>query len=311
MCCKTAASFAAVFCYNEFMCTAIRFADKNGNMFFGRNLDWSTGYGQSIITTPKDFQYHSAFLGEIVSKYAVIGMAIVVDDTPLYFDCGNEAGLAIAGLNFPDSSKYEPTAIEGKTNVAQYEFPLWVAMNFSSVDEVEEALKNVAIVAKSINDSYPSSKLHWLIGDSSRSITVEYTDKGMQIYHNDLDVLTNEPEFPEHIKEYNDTADKNPENLPGDWTPPARFLRVAFLNKHYPTKSTEEENVSRLFHTLSGVAIADGAHVMADGSFEKTIYTSCFSSATKTYYWNTYEDPQIKNSPLVGAVGFEPTTKRL
>ena len=42
----------------------------------------------------------------------------------------------------------------------------------------------------------------------------------------------------------------------------------------------------------------DGASQMSDGNFEKTIYTGGFSSATNTYYFNTYEDSAIRSVRL-------------
>lgn len=302
------------------MCTGVRFCDDKGNMYFGRNLDWSVGYGQKIVVTPKGYNYNSAFLGSMQPKYAVIGMGIVQENVPLYFDCGNEAGLAIAGLNFPGYAQYAPDAVEGKTNVAAYEFPLWVAMNFSTVDEVEKALADVVIVAKAINDKYPVSLLHWIIGDAKRSIVVEYTAEGLQIFQNDVDVLTNQPGYgwhKENLRNYMNLSSPQPEKvnwgkaemtafgsgslmrgLPGDYYSPSRFVRVAYLNTHYPVKSTEDENVSRLFHTLAGVAMIDGAAAMATGDFEKTVYTGGYSAASKTYYWNTYENPSIQKACL-------------
>ena len=302
------------------MCTGVRFSDDKGNMYFGRNLDWSVGYGEKIVVTPKGYTYNSAFLGSSNPKSAIIGMAIIHENVPLYFDCANENGLAIAGLNFPGYAQYEPNAVDGKTNVAAYEFPLWVAMNFSTVDEVENALKNVAIVAKPINDKFPVSMLHWIIGDKDRSIVVEYTPAGMQIFHNDVDVLTNQPGYgwhKENLRNYMNLTSPQPEKvtwgkaemtafgsgslmrgLPGDYYSPSRFVRIAYLNTHYPVKSTEKENVSRLFHTLTGVAMIDGAAAMASGDFEKTVYTGGYSTATKTYYYNTYEDPAIKKVSL-------------
>ena len=86
--------------------------------------------------------------------------------------------------------------------------------------------------------------------------------------------------------------------LPGDYYSPSRFVRVAYLNTHYPAQSDEQTNISRLFHTLTGVAMIDGAASMADGQFEKTIYTGGYSAATKTYYYNTYEDPAIRSASL-------------
>lgn len=300
------------------MCTGIRFSDDKGNMYFGRNLDWSCGYGQKVVLTPRNYSYNSAFLDEQKPKHgAIIGMAIVEENTPLYFDCANEAGLAIAGLNFPGYAAYAPNAIDGKTNVAAYEFPLWVVMNFASVDEAEEALKNTAIVAKPINDKFPVSELHFIIGDAKRSIVVEYTENGMEIFHNDVDVLTNQPGYgwhKENLRNYLNLFPQMPKKvqwrnaeftafgsgslirgLPGDYYSPSRFVRVAYLNTHYPVKSAEEENVSRLFHTLTGVAMIDGAAQMADGNCEITVYTGGYSSASKTYYYNTYE-----NSAIVG-----------
>ena len=102
--------------------------------------------------------------------------------------------------------------------------------------------------------------------------------------------------------------------IPGDYYSPSRFVRLAYLNTHYPTKSSEEENVARMFHTLAGVSMIDGAAAMVangivtgvsagtatitakteDGNFEKTVYTGGYSAATKTYYYNTYEDYEIK-----------------
>ncbi|MBR6505690.1 choloylglycine hydrolase [Candidatus Saccharibacteria bacterium] len=300
------------------MCTGVRFSDDKGNMYFGRNLDWSTGYGQKVVITPRKFLYASPFLGAQVSKQgAIIGMAIVEENTPLYFDCANESGLAIAGLNFPGYAKYEPEAVEGKTNVAAYEFPLWVAMNFATVDEAEKALRDVAIVAKPINEQFPVSELHFIIGDGKRSIVVEYTAAGMEIFENNVDVLTNQPGYAwhrENLRNYMNVIPHMPKRvywnkekltpfgsgslmrgMPGDYYAPSRFVRVAYLNSHYPVKTTEAENVSRLFHTLTGVAMIDGAAQMADGKCEITVYTGGYSSASKTYYYNTYENPAIQS----------------
>ncbi len=302
------------------MCTAIRFNDTAGNMFFGRNLDWISDHGEKIVITPKNYTYHSAYLDDMKPKHAIIGMGVIAENSPLYFDCGNEAGLAVAGLNFPGYANYEPEPVAEKTNIPAYEFPLWVAINFSSVDEVEVALKNVAIVAKQINENYPVSMLHWIIGDKKRSIVVEYTSSGLQVFQNEPDVLTNQPGYEwhrENLRNYMNLFSVQPEKikwgttemtafgtgslmrgLPGDYYSTSRFVRAAYLNTHYPVKETEEENVSRLFHTLSGVAMIDGAASMRDGSFEKTIYTGGFSSKTGTYYWNTYDDLSIKKVSL-------------
>ena len=298
------------------MCTGVRFSGKDGAMYFGRNLDWSCGYGEKVVITPRGYKYSSAFLGEM-GGVAVIGMGIIAENIPLYFDCANEHGLAVAGLNFPGYASYAPSVVNSKTNVAAYEFPLWVTLNFKTVDEVLKALKDVVIVAKPINEQYSVSQLHWMIGDKERSIVVEYTSRGMEIFENEVDVLTNQPGYAwhrENLRNYMNLGFEEPEKvnwgkaelkpfgtgsllrgLPGGFYPTDRFVRVAYFNTHYPMQRAEAANISRLFHTLAGVAMIDGAAAMTDGKFEKTIYTGGYSTAAQTYYYNTYEDFAIKS----------------
>jgi len=302
------------------MCTGIRFTDGNDNVYLARNLDWTFGYGERVVITPTGYATRSPFAAVPSIRHAVIGMGIVEEDTPLYFDCGNDVGLAVAGLNFPGYAQYAPGPVDGATNVAAFEFPLWVASQFASVDEVEAALGDVVIVDRPINDKYPSSLLHWIIGDAKRAIVVEYTAEGMQVFDDDVDVLANQPGFGwhrENLRNYLNASPVFPEEsvlgrahltpfgsgshmrgIPGDYYSPSRFVRAAYVNAHYPQKDSEEENVSRAFHTLQQVAMVDGAAAMGSGDFEKTIYTGLFSSRTTTYYWNTYDDPTIQSARL-------------
>ena len=74
----------------------------------------------------------------------------------------------------------------------------------------------------------------------------------------------------------------------------SRFVRAAYTNAHYPNKEGEQDNVTRLFKTLSSAAMIEGMSAMADGQYEKTIFTSGFSANTMTYYKNTYDDPTIR-----------------
>ena len=195
-------------------------------MYFGRNLDWSCSFGERVCITPGGYSPVSHFGAIERTEYPLIGMGIVADGTPLYFDCANSEGLAIAGLNFPGFAQYEAAPVEGKTNVAAYEFPLWVAGLHKTVDEVEAELPNVAIVDKTINDNFQTSLLHWIIGDATRSIVVEYTPDGMHVFHDDVDVLANQPGFAwqaENLRGYlNVTSD----------VPPTRQWRTAQLTPY-------------------------------------------------------------------------------
>lgn len=298
------------------MCTAIRLSDDHVNVYLARNLDWTTGFGERVVLTPTSFAVTSPFGAIATVRHAVIGMGIVEHGTPLYFDCGNDAGLAVAGLNFPGYARYAPGPVTGATNVAAFEFPLWIASQFSTVDEVATALADVVIVDRPIDERLPSSLLHWIVGDASRAIVVEHTSDGIGVFDDDVDVLANQPGFAWHRENLRNYLNVSPDypreavvgrahlrpfgagssmrGVPGDYTSPSRFVRAAYVNGHYPLKAGEAENVSRAFHTLQQVAMVDGCAAMESGEFETTRYTGLFSSRTQTYYWNTYDDPAVR-----------------
>ena len=85
----------------------------------GRNLDWSFSYGETILVTPRAYKYDYVFGAEAKAEpNAVIGIGVVMADKPMYFDCANENGLAIAGLNFPGYASFAHEPIDGTINVA-------------------------------------------------------------------------------------------------------------------------------------------------------------------------------------------------
>ncbi len=302
------------------MCTAVRFTDTNGALFFGRNLDWVETYGEQILVTPRSFGYAYAFdAPHSEQPLAVMGVGSVMDGKPMYFDCANEAGLAVAELNFPRCGAFPHEPVPGRANVATFEFPLWVARNFTTVDEVHCALENAAIVSPAA-PGQPESLLHWMISDAKRCIVVESTASGLHAYENRVGVLANSPEFPWHITNLNAYAGASNDSIepalwdsqtllpwgigagmemiPGGVGSPARFVRAAYTNAHHPVKAAERDNVARLFRTLSAVQMVDGMAKTPDGRFEKTLFTSGFSSATLTYYANAYDDFEIRAFPF-------------
>lgn len=94
--------------------------------------------------------------------------------------------------------------------------------------------------------------------------------------------------------------------IPGDCYSPSRFVKAAYLNANYPQKESETENVVRMFRSLEGVVMIEGASRMGDGKFEKTIYTGCFSARTGNYYYAMYGDPSIRYVSLMDAEGASP-----
>ena len=80
------------------MCTAATYKTKD--FYFGRTLDYEFSYGDEITITPRNYQFEFRSMGKMQTHYAMIGMAYISDNYPLYYDAVNEKGLGMAGLNF-------------------------------------------------------------------------------------------------------------------------------------------------------------------------------------------------------------------
>ena len=87
------------------MCTAATYKTKN--FYFGRTLDYDCSYGEEIVITPRDYPFAFRCVEQMQQHYAMIGMAHVAQEVPLYYDAVNEKGLGMAGLNFVGNAYYE------------------------------------------------------------------------------------------------------------------------------------------------------------------------------------------------------------
>lgn len=153
---------------------------QNAGFYFGRTLDYEFSYGDEITVTPRNYPFHFRHMSEVVSHYAMIGMAHVAGDYPLYYDAVNEKGLAMAGLNFVGNAVYQEVE-EGRENVAQFEFIPWILSKCATVEEAKESLNKMNLVGTPFSEQLPSAQLHWIIADENEAITVECMKDGMHI----------------------------------------------------------------------------------------------------------------------------------
>lgn len=294
------------------MCTAATY--KTDDFYFGRTLDYEFSYGDEIVVTPRNFPVNFRTMGVMEKHYAMIGMAHVAENFPLYYDAVNEKGLGMAGLNFVGNAHYFD-AEQGKDNVAQFELILWVLGQCASVKEARELLGRINILNTPFNDRMPCAQLHWIIADKDEAITLESVNEGIRIYDNPIGVLTNNPPFDEqmfNLNNYMHLSAKNPENtfsdkltlkcysrgmgalgLPGDLSSQSRFVRVAFVKMNSISGNSEAESVSQFFHILGSVDQQRGCCDLGDGNYELTIYTSCCNADKGIYYYTTYENHRI------------------
>ena len=294
------------------MCTAATY--KTNDFYFGRTLDYEFSYGDEVVITPRNYEFSFRRAGVMKTHYAMIGMAYVAGDYPLYYDAVNEKGLGIAGLNFVGNAVYNGE-VQGADNIAQFELIPWILGQCASVGEAKELLSRLNIVNIQFSAELPLAQLHWIIADKEGAITVESVSDGLKIYDNPAGVLTNNPPFDEqmfNLNNYMHLSSKTPKNLfseklplknysrgmgalglPGDLSSQSRFVRVAFVKMNSLSGSSEEESVSQFFHILGSVDQQRGCCNVGEEKYEITIYTSCCNADKGIYYYTTYDNHQI------------------
>ena len=86
------------------MCTAATY--QSAGFYFGRTLDYEVSYGNQIVIPPRNYALRFRHTEDQPHHYAIIGMGLVAEDYPLYYDAMNEKGLCMAGLNFVGNAAY-------------------------------------------------------------------------------------------------------------------------------------------------------------------------------------------------------------
>lgn len=294
------------------MCTALTYRTKDN--YFGRNLDLEFSYNETVTVTPRNYPFHFRMLPTLEEHYAMIGMAYVVDNYPLYYDATNEKGLSIAGLNFPGNADYKPID-KSKDNAAPFELIPWVLGQCETVQQCKCLFQRINIANIHFSNELPLSPLHWMISDREESITVESVKEGLKIYDNPVGVLTNNPTFDMqlfNLNNYMSLSVEPPENhfseqlqletysrgmgamgMPGDWSSASRFVKATFVKSNAVSGESESESVSQFFHMLDSVAHPRGCVHMGNQQYEITIYSSCCNVDKGIYYYTTYENRQI------------------
>lgn len=300
------------------MCTALTFFKQN-RMYFGRNLDLEYSFNEKVVVTPRCYRFN--FKNGLIfkNKYAMIGMASVINNYPLYAEAINEKGLCLAGLNFPNNAKYYHSDNLTKNMIAPYELFPFILGQCQNLDEVKKIIKDLTIVDISFSKEIPNTTLHWMISDQNdKSIVIECIQGVMQINENPFGVLTNNPPFAfhkENVRQYLHLSNKNPDSLlihdyeitnfceglggiglPGDFSSPSRFIKAFYLKYFSQCNDDELSCVSQVFHILDSVAMVSGAVLSHDNKNDITRY-SCVMTLNG-YYYKTYFNNQITKIEL-------------
>lgn len=293
------------------MCTAITFRTKDH--YFGRNLDFEHGFGESVVITPRNYPFIFRKTEAMNSHFAIIGMAVTDHGYPLYFDATNEKGLSMAGLYFPGNAVYLPER-PAMDNITPFEFIPWILGDCENISQAKRKLANLNLIDIAYSKEYPLTPLHWIIADRNASIVIEPMADGIKVHENPVGVLTNNPPFDFHLHNltgYLNLTREEPASrfapdyklmpfsrgmgaigLPGDLSSPSRFVRAAFVKLNSVCDEDDNSSICQFFHILGSVAQQEGCARVGSG-FEKTIYTSCCNTDKGIYYYTSYENSQI------------------
>jgi len=276
-------SFLVLAANPSFACTDFQVKAEDNTIVIGRSMEFPIDLHSNVVIVPAGQQFFSVDDKGVkgvtwTNKYGFLG----VDAYNLkncYVEGFNEKGLAFDALMYA-GAKYQP-AEPGKF-VTISNLGSWILGNFATVEEVKEALPKINVAGINLKEAGGELYMHTAVHDASgKNLVIEFIDGEVKIYDNPLGVMTNRPDFGWQITNLRnyinlDAHDRKDRmlnglkleptgvgsgllGLPGDWTPPSRFVRVAYsLDAALPAKDAAEA-VNLAEHLLNIVDIPKGA----------------------------------------------------
>lgn len=312
-------------------CTGITLRAADGAVVQGRTMEWGSfdmksrlviiPRGHAFTTRMPDGKAGLSWTG----KYGVVGLDAV--DQDIIVDGMNEQGMSVGLYYLPGFAEYQPyepakaAQSMGPTDIGQY-----LLSSCATVEEVRAAISKVRVVAVVEPALGFPAPVHFLATDSSgKGIVIEYLHGELKIFDAPLGVITNAPSYDWHetnLRNYInlsafpapgkkiDGMDLKPLGggsgmlgLPGDFTPPSRFVRaVAFTQTARPTK-TGDETRYELFRILDNFNVPLGA---AEGSGTEqtqglrsdTAWTTAYDLKNKIVYYHTQNNRRVRRIEL-------------
>jgi len=333
------AGVLTVICFCFFLqeaeaCTGIRLKGADGTSVFGRTLEWGAfDLKSELMIVPHGLELTSSTPdGKLGAKwkvkYGFVGLNAL--NRPYIIDGINEKGLACGAFwlpGFTEYSEYDPK--EADSSIGPLDVVNYILSQFKSIEEVREGLKHMKVVPVTEPTLGFAPPFHFMVTDANGiSIVIEYVNKGdLKIYNNVLGVITNAPTFDWHLINLRNYVNLSPVafpamrvedlnfaplgagsgllGLPGDFTPPSRFVRaMAFTQTARHTRGGLD-TVNEVFRILDNFNIGVGS---AEGSdFQKgnpllasTQWTIAADTKNRIYYYHTMYNRRIRKEDLNG-----------
>jgi choloylglycine hydrolase len=312
-------------------CTGITLVAKDGAVVYGRTMEWGTfDLNSQVVIVPRGYSFTAMTPDRKpgvtwVGKYGFVGLDGL--DYEVYLDGMNEKGLAVGGFYHPGFADYQNYSPEKASEcMGPGDVIAYLLSTCATVEEAKVAIAQVrvtAVVAKVLGIAPPA---HYIVTEpSGKAVVIEYHKGELKLFDAPLGVITNAPTYDWHeinLRNYlNLSAVALPSKkieemnfaplgggsgmigLPGDFTPPSRFVRaVAFAKSARPTP-TGDETVYELFRILDNFNVPLGAaegegDAKTKGMRSSTEWTSVWDTKNMVFYYHTQNNRRVRQVDL-------------
>lgn len=285
-------------------CTAVDIVAADRSVIAGRTMEWAFDMQWTLFTFPAGTSLTldappglNLPPATVPTKFAIVGIGPgVVPGRPL-LEGQNAQGLAMSANFLPGFTEYQKVTSADRSYVSIINFGTWALGNHATVAELRAALPGIKVwTDPSLPTGSSPPTLHWVFVDrSGAGIVVEYVGGLLKVYDNAAHVLTNAPTYDWHLvnlRNYLNLTTMGTSSMqigsvnvtaigqgggtlgiPGDSTPPARFVRASFLRHHVPQPADAEQAIQTIGHVLNTVDIPKGIAQSREGGQIISDYT--------------------------------------
>ncbi len=312
-------------------CTVFRLKANDGTIIVGRSMEFAVDLKYDAIVVPRNEAYVSPAPEEKAglswkTRYGYVGIA------PFGLEYGlsdgmNEKGLAMGMLWFEADMKWQDVAPgEERRALAQAMVGDWILGNFVSVEEVKREIRNVKVFNYTDPKTKMSPTVHFVVYDAKGGcIVIEYENGMCNIYDNPLGIMTNAPRFSwqlTNLRQYAGMTSEMPKSfqmsgltfpptghgsgmfgLPGDLTPPSRFVRLAMLTRFCDIQPDAGSTLNLAQHIINTFDIPFGliTDTMPDKKTvlkESTQWVTFRDLTKRVLYFRTYDNLNLRKIDL-------------
>ncbi len=316
-------------------CTCFAWETKDKKHLLGRTYDQCGSLtGNSIAAVPRNYplrlEIDKNSQQYVRSRYAFAGMAITGLESPVMVDGINEAGVMGGLLNYPGYAVYDQARDSAHMNIHPGYLTGYLLSQCANVEEAASLVPSLNLTSERIFGH--EMQIHYIFSDNTgETIIIEPDAGGLKVYRDTIGVMTNSPGYQwQHTNLCNYASVSNVLDsahdfmdlknqgisissgggfgLPGDYSSPARFVRMAVM-KHYAVQGEDEiDGVTRMFHQFSAVNIPEGIVMypredQEDPVYSHTLCVSAMCAESGTYYFSTCKSRRISAVKLLGLEG--------